>query len=149
MYIYLLTWWRHQMEIFSALLALCAGNSLVTSEFPVQVPVSTRSFDVSFDLRLYRRLSKQSWGSLWRHCNGSDYMHIFYLCCFVLSCFVFVLQDIEMVVETRRGKQYLFIVHNQYHGCLWPDGTRSRDINIHSSDRVTPEYLYNWTGHPV
>ena len=28
------TWWRHQMEAFSALLALCAGNSPVTGEFP-------------------------------------------------------------------------------------------------------------------
>ena len=26
-------WWRHQMESFSALLALCAGNSPVTGEF--------------------------------------------------------------------------------------------------------------------
>ena len=26
-------WWRHQMEAFSALLALCAGNSPVTGEF--------------------------------------------------------------------------------------------------------------------
>ena len=34
------------MEAFSALLALCAGNSLVTGEFPTQRPV-TRSFDVS------------------------------------------------------------------------------------------------------
>ena len=31
-----LTWWRHQMETFSALLALCAGNSPVTGEFPSQ-----------------------------------------------------------------------------------------------------------------
>ena len=30
-------WWRHQMETFSALLALCAGNSPVTSEFPAKV----------------------------------------------------------------------------------------------------------------
>ena len=52
------TWWRHQMEIFSALLALCAGNSPVTGEFPSQRPV-TRSFDVFFDLRLNKR-SKQS-----------------------------------------------------------------------------------------
>ena len=36
--------WRHQMEAFSALLALCAGNSLVTSEFPEQRPM-TQSFD--------------------------------------------------------------------------------------------------------
>ena len=40
------TWWRHQMETFSALLALCAGNSPVTGEFPAQRPV-TRSFDIS------------------------------------------------------------------------------------------------------
>ena len=27
-------WWRHQMETFFALLALCVGNSPVTGEFP-------------------------------------------------------------------------------------------------------------------
>ena len=67
-------WWRHQMETFSALLALCAGNSPVPGEFPTQRPV-TRSFDVYFDLRPNKRLSKQSWGwwfgtpsrPLWRH----------------------------------------------------------------------------------
>ena len=71
-----ISWWRHQMEIFSALLALCVGNSPVTGEFPAQRSV-TRSFDVFCDLRLNKRLSKQSWGwwletpsrSLWRHCN--------------------------------------------------------------------------------
>ena len=70
------TWWRHQMETFSALLAICAGNSPVPGEFPTQRPV-TRSFDVYFDLRPNKRLSKQSWGwrfetlscSLWRHRN--------------------------------------------------------------------------------
>ena len=64
------------METFSTLLALCAGNSPVTSEFPAQRP-ATRSLDVFSDLRLNKRLSKQSWGwwfetlssSLWRHCN--------------------------------------------------------------------------------
>ena len=30
------TLWRHQMETFSMLLALCAGNSPVTGEFPSQ-----------------------------------------------------------------------------------------------------------------
>ena len=73
----IMAWWRHQMETFSALLALFAGNSQVTGEFPSQRPV-TRSFDVFFDLRLNKRLSKQSWGRwldaplrpLWRHCNG-------------------------------------------------------------------------------
>ena len=42
-------WWRHQMETFSALLALCAGHSPVPDEFPTQRPV-TRSFYVFFDL---------------------------------------------------------------------------------------------------
>ena len=64
---------------FSALLAVCAGNSPVPGEFPTQRPV-TRSFDVFFDLRLNKRLSKQSWGwwfetlsrPLWRQCN--DFM---------------------------------------------------------------------------
>ena len=55
------SWWRHQMETFSALLTLCAGNSSVTGEFPTQRPV-TRSFDVFFDLRMNKRLSKLSRG---------------------------------------------------------------------------------------
>ena len=38
----------------SALLALCAGNSPVTGEFPSQRPVM-RGFDVFFDLRLNKR----------------------------------------------------------------------------------------------
>ena len=73
-----IAWWRHQMETFSALglLAICAENSPVPGEFPAQGPV-TRSFGVFFDLRLNKRLSKQSWGwwfetlsrPLWRHRN--------------------------------------------------------------------------------
>ena len=61
-----------------ALLALCAGNSPVTAEFPSQRPV-TRSFNIFFDLHLNKRSNKQSWSrwfetpsrSLWRYCNAS------------------------------------------------------------------------------
>ena len=53
------SWWRHQKEKDSVLLALCAGNSPVTGEFPSQRPV-TRSFDVFFDVLLNKWLSKQS-----------------------------------------------------------------------------------------
>ena len=39
------------METFSALLAICAGNSPIPGEFLAQRPV-TRSFDVFFDLHV-------------------------------------------------------------------------------------------------
>ena len=70
------SWWRHQMEnLFRVTGPLC-GEFTGPGEFPTQMPV-TRSFDVFFDLRLNKRLSKrprgwwfetQSW-SLWRHSN--------------------------------------------------------------------------------
>ena len=71
------SWWRHQMQTFSALLALCAGNSPVTVESPHKGHAVTRSFNVSFDLRLNKRFGKQSWGwwfetpshPLWRYRN--------------------------------------------------------------------------------
>ena len=75
------TWrsWCHQMETFSALLAICVGNSPVPGEFLAQRSV-TRSFDVFFDQRLDKQLSKQSWGlwfetqsrPLWCHHNESN-----------------------------------------------------------------------------
>ena len=62
-------------SIFHVTGHLC-GNSPVLGEFPAQRPV-TRSFDVCFDLRLNKRLSKESWSwwfetlscPSWRHCN--------------------------------------------------------------------------------
>ena len=38
--VYAQSLWRHQMETFSALLAICAGNSPVPGEFPAQRPVT-------------------------------------------------------------------------------------------------------------
>ena len=62
-------------NIFRVTGPLC-GDFTGPGEFPTQRPV-TRSFDVFFDLRLNKRLSKHSWGwwfeklsySLWRHHN--------------------------------------------------------------------------------
>ena len=62
---------------------LSVGNSPVTGEFPSQTPVM-RCFDVFFDLRLNKRLSKQSQGwrfempshSSWCHCNGSAWKRL-------------------------------------------------------------------------
>ena len=54
------------METFSALLALCAGNSPITGEFPAQSPV-TRSFDVSLIC---------AWINDWvNNCEAGDLRH--------------------------------------------------------------------------
>ena len=66
-------------NIFRVTGPLC-GEFTGPGEFLAQRPV-TRSFDVFFDLRLNKRLSKQPWGwwfetpawSLWRHRNGIGY----------------------------------------------------------------------------
>ena len=71
------------MKAFSALLALCAGNSPVTGEFPPQRPV-TLSFDVFCHLCPNKRLSKQPCGwwfetpsrSLWRHRNVYTWLKV-------------------------------------------------------------------------
>ena len=65
-----IAWWRHQMETFAALLALCVGNSPVNSPHKCQWRGA-----LMFSLIC---AWKQSWGwlcetpscSLWRHCDG-------------------------------------------------------------------------------
>ena len=60
-------WWRHEMETFSALLAIFVGNSPVTGEFTAQRPV-TVSFDVLFDLRSINSwINNREAGDLRRH----------------------------------------------------------------------------------
>ena len=105
------SWWRHQMETFSALLAICAGNSPVPGEFLAQRPV-TRSFDVFFDLRLNKRLSKQTWGwwfetlshPLWSHCNAE----IIHVCnhptlIIILKSYLLELNNVNNVVKCSKG----------------------------------------------
>ena len=73
-------WWHGMItslngNIFCVSGHLCAGNFPITGKFPLQRP-GTRGFDIFFDLRLNKRLSKQSrplWFetpslSVWRHC---------------------------------------------------------------------------------
>ena len=70
------SWWRHEIETFSALLAFCAGTSPVTGKFPAQKQWRG-ALMFSLICTLHKRLSKQSRGwwfetpsrSLWRHCN--------------------------------------------------------------------------------
>ena len=77
--------------IFRVTGPLC-GEFTGPGEFPAQRPV-TRNFDVFFDLRLNKRISKQSWGwwyetpswSVWRQCNVYVGMWIVHLCIFMAS----------------------------------------------------------------
>ena len=76
-------WWRHKMETFSALLAICARNSAVSGKFPAQRPV-TRRFDVFFDLCLNKRwVNNREAGDLRRYRAHYDVtvMHIFLISC--------------------------------------------------------------------
>ena len=93
------------MKTFSALLAICEGNSPVSGKFPSQRPV-TPTFDVFFDQRLNKRLSKQSirrwfetpWRLLWRHSNAKP-------CCLqVYWAFGIVLTHWGRVTHTCVGK---------------------------------------------
>ena len=104
-------WWRHQMETFSALLALCAG----THRWPVNSlhkGQNTWSFDVFFDLRLIKRLSKRlrrRWFETpsppsWRHCNADLTPYGFAMCGDLAP---------KMVVNKARGI-FLYISHNHY-----------------------------------
>ena len=98
------SWWRHQMETFSALLALCEGNPPATGGFPSQRPV-TRSFDVFFNLRLNKCLGKQSIRrrfetpsrSLWRDCIVSESQCDFFNC--RIYCTVFSLKQSALRIE--------------------------------------------------
>ena len=95
------------METFSALLAICVGNSPVPGEFPAQRPV-TQSFDVFFDLCLNKRLSKQSWDwwfetlsrPLWRHRNEcihtyGDAPHRYDMSIVLIASFLFPSRNIR------------------------------------------------------
>ena len=63
----IIPWWRHQMETFSAILALCEGNPLVIGGFPSQ-KTTTRRFDVSAVCAwTYSSLNNRNAGDLRRH----------------------------------------------------------------------------------
>ena len=84
-------------NVFRVTGPLC-GEFTGPHEFPTQRPV-TRTFDVFFDLRLNKRLSKQPWGwwfetpswSLWRHRNETSMKHVRFLANFVRTLSLHVL----------------------------------------------------------
>ena len=112
-----MAWWCHQLETFSASLALCAGHSPVTGEFTSQSPVA-RSFDVFFALRLNKRLRKQSWGwwfetpshPLWRRCNEFSGN---YRICNGFFCVVLFDYELDFGWVMLNIEPYISCMHNQ------------------------------------
>ena len=143
-------WWRHQMETFSALLAIGAGNSPVTGEFPVQRPV-TRRFDVFFDLRLNKRLSKQSLGwwfetpscPLWCHRSGIG------LCISLVWTGPYCLSRLSISVfgHGSRGLRLILAVDlwniNHRQGSISPD---LRCLDLPSRDDTNANRVYTVVG---
>ena len=102
-------------------------NSPVTGEFPSQRPM-TRSFDVLFDLRLNKRLTKQSWGwwcetpsrSLWRYCNDTFYAEGWEhtACVWLVWCCTLGLSLHKVSVIWYHSKpQKLYMSHRMSHWC--------------------------------
>ena len=98
-------WWCHQMETFSALLALCAG----TGEFPAQRPM-TRSFDVFFDW-----VNNREAGDLRRHRADYDVIVMAYLADAHLrqSCFVTYNSFMRLQIYIHLFIHFLCIYHRK------------------------------------
>ena len=115
------------METFSALLALCAGSSPVTGEFPSQSPV-TRSFDIFIDLRLNKRFNKHSirwWFDmplhpLWRHRNARSLNN--------QACFCSLTEHLCALISGYKEHKHLYLLlpysmlgrgGGVYYGSVW------------------------------
>ena len=83
-----MSWWRHEIEPLSALLAICEGNPSVTGAFPSQRRPVARTFDVSFDVYPKKLLNKHpKWPTIWdakaliwHHCKILHVYHHFNIC---------------------------------------------------------------------
>ena len=118
-------------NIFRVTGHLC-GEFTGPGEFPTQRPV-TRSFDVYFDLRPNKRLSKQSWDcrfetqsrSLWRHCNGTimDSKSGCLWLCHNATCYNFPVEEVPCVCSDKSWHPLATVIadlnHANYRKLAW------------------------------
>ena len=130
-------WWRPQMETFSALLVICAGNSPVTGEFPAQRPV-TRSFDFSLICAWINGwVNNREAGDLRRHrahydvivmrCAHLFHHHRTWSCCMNLISVASILQILSptpwnhinkissIAIKTKIWLQFIFFCMEKIH----------------------------------
>ena len=116
------SWWRHQIETFSALLALCAGNSPVTGEFPAQKPM-TRSLMFSLicawintreagDLNIHsfeytpvRLVIWDAIATIMTSCNGNVHQNQIFV--YVCVCYWSLQMNGNILVKTFLEYQYI------------------------------------------
>ena len=119
-----------------------------TGEFPTQKPV-TRSFDVFFDLRLNKRLSKQSWGwwfetpswSLWRQCNAMPFvcrclsqLYWPWFCCYIYMLWWEFLGKICTESLIEKGVTKYFPFRNLVALCFFLGLSQNARLNVPWSD---------------
>ena len=145
------------MEKFSALLPVCEGNPPVTGRFPSQWPVTR--FVVFFDLRMNKRLSKQSrsrWfetplRSLWCHCNFfSRSRQTFWMTSSVSQIWhesteslrnLEEYHDSDVIMDTMASQ---FTSLNSVYSTVYSDADRRKHRN--SGDRWIPRTNGQWRG---
>ena len=115
--------WRHQMETFSAFLALCAGNSPVTGEFPHKGQWrGALMFSLICDLT--KRFSKQSRGwwfgtpsrSLWRHCNDGRVIAPHSCMWMQLIIHALILMLVSLISVCKTGHRPCIFSKRKFHG---------------------------------
>ena len=115
----------------SALLALCAGNSPVTGEFPSQRPVRRR-FDIVFDLRPNKdwKINNREAGDLRRH--RAHYGVIVILQIHIHTGIFVIMMDIQLLVEQKSIK-LLYVQCNEKGGIPMHKTLDSETPRIHLS----------------
>ena len=145
-------------NIFRVSGPLC-GEFTGPGEFPAQRPV-TRSFDVFFDLRPNKWLSKQprgwwfetlSW-SLWRQCNGifitkAEWRYV----AWDISCYFCVFMCIVLsllTAVTEEEKQRILDKHNEFRGSVDPPAANMPKL-VRCSKLKSNQNLYCINNHHV
>ena len=114
------SWWRHQVEAFSALLVLCEGNPPVTGGFPSQRPVR-RSFG-GFFIRTWTNdwANNRDAVDLRRH--RADY-------------------DVTLITWSSRKSHWLTTVRALARGVIQPAAYHTTP---HQHDSVQTKRLHRW-----
>ena len=144
------TWYRHQMEAHSALLALCAGNSPANGEFPSQ-RASNAELSCVFDVSQSKFLSKRSNGRLpgtpWCSCDVSlmkhrgicRYMHV---CIYV--CMYVCIKNVKLMKRALKYSSYGYSNHLMGQSIYLPIFGRIASLALRQNYDLPQQKRFNW-----